>query len=257
MAQVEVLDWILADVPLELVQTLILFRSQEFEEEVESHFALTVKTCIFVHSQLHDFEMEYAGLSLCVEDFHPYSALMCLKLFCSEPGHFLVNFDLPCAIPMHVLLDLFIEIPSVLGLNTLSIEKFWADDHLAFEHHQSLILLLIIVLCVRDVVLVRLVDLVVFHPTSTSVSFLLFSVKHLTRDRRPSLKFAFLVQCGEEAVLLPPDQVASLLAHANALNLIHVGERHNCHLVIVNEERESIAKVALVYQTTLSANCCR
>ena len=76
VAQVEVLDWILADVPLELVQTLILFRSEELEEEVESHFALTVKSCIFVHFQFHDFEMEYAGLRLCVEDFYPYSTFM-------------------------------------------------------------------------------------------------------------------------------------------------------------------------------------
>ena len=41
-----------------------------------------------------------------------------------------------------------------------------------------------------------------------------------------------LVKRGEKAVLLPPDQVLALVAHADALDLVDVRERDDNELVV-------------------------
>ena len=59
-AQVEVLLRLVIDVPFILFQLVVLFLtfpSKDVEKEVEEHFAFASLACVFMASQLHDFEV--------------------------------------------------------------------------------------------------------------------------------------------------------------------------------------------------------
>lgn len=62
------------------------------------------------------------------------------------------------------------------------------------------------------------------------------------------------VERGEEAVLLTPDQVLALVAHADALDLVDVGERDDHELVVAAQVGEPVAEFALAEQAALPAN---
>ena len=87
---------------------------------METNFTLTVLTCVFMNSQVHDLEVEHTGLCLGIKNFDSNGAIHRLELFCTESGHFLVNFDVTCTISDRIFQELSIKIQPVLVLKILS-----------------------------------------------------------------------------------------------------------------------------------------
>ena len=126
------------------------------------------------------------------------------------------------------------------------------DGFLALEEIERVFLHAVKILCVGQIILIGAIHIILLPTLLHYGTFLL--VQQLARDEGPRQQGSFVVERGEEAVLLAPDQVLALVAHANALDLVDVGERDDHELVVAAQEGESVAKFALAEQAALPAN---
>lgn len=87
------------------------------------------------------------------------------------------------------------------------------------------------------------------------MSLLFLSIEHLAREHRPSQKITALVQRCEETILLSPDQVVRLMAHADAIEKVKMREGNHDDVVVALNQGDAVAKLTIVEQRALPTHC--
>ena len=160
--------------------------------------------------------------------------------------YILVNLDCASSITFLNFIELPFYVRRIVSKVVVTQVVERVDRHLALEEIQRAILHAVEILRVGQIIFIGAIDLVLL-PTllHRAINDILLSVQQLARDERPRQQLALPVERGEEAVLLPPNQVLALVAHADALDLVDVGERDDHELVVAAQVGEPVAEFAL------------
>ena len=97
--------------------------------------------------------------------------------------------------------------------------------------------------CVSDVIFVWFVDSVILDLVADSIFKLSLIIEELSWGKGPGLKIVATIKCGEESVLLSPNEVLMLLAHSNAIHHVQMGEGDDDELVKVLNEGKPIIEL--------------
>ena len=119
---------------------------------------------------------------------------------------------------------------------------FVFDRFYTLEQGQRVIFHIEEILRVIDISLIRAIYFIVRNRLliSVLVCALVFRVEQFSGQERPSEQIIVPIKRREEAVLLPPNNVRVLLAHANAIDQIEMGKGYHSKLIVIHDEREPI-----------------